>query len=685
MSTKSQMAQIAPQPPPKPHKTYANGNANGTLANGGTINNNSSSNTAQYLLTSTDNNVSCYAKQKLNGRSPCHTPPSTEREQVVMTPKGKTANSTVILIERKLVDEINDRVHVAGGDHTGIIINKDTVKGQKSQTEPAQLSLEFRVFLVSANTGKHSQESRTLRFWFRDWLRNEENQAHVAQDFFKELVSPKDFPRDYVGFIKKIMKLLQKGYDEIQCLEIELRILEETSEPPTRPPREGYIIYCYGDCDRKYEEALLAQKQTVSMDESQFESPPLTPEKVLELIEQAYPNPITPEDLAKDYGWDEQDVILVFISLKERGLIKSMEYNSYTRIHHEDKEIKVVKQMPTMASNKQPTIAIITAQYCEKLAVDAMFENKETFVRYTTVDTDPNLTNSLKKSKKKRRFGESNVYTLGNIGAHRIVSTKLPSVGSTREAMTATGNTTTRLLGTFQKVDYVFVVGVAGGVPHYTDYKKHVRLGDVVISYVDKQRALDNSSGKPYVYIYKTGEDVKTYFPINDSLQQIAEGLQANMEVKRPWETYLKEGLKMLMQKTESDFNRPAANTDKLFMNIGNNEVIEVSHPIGADSVDDVPKTRLHLGPIGSGRDLVRNDSLRLEFAKKYGLLATDVEMSSVLDSIIGNCRESFILVKGISDYKDGTTTRKWQNFASLAAASVVKSIICGMDAPTNV
>lgn len=88
--------------------------------------------------------------------------------------------------------------------------------------------------------------------------------------------------------------------------------------------------------------------------------------------------------------------------------------------------------------------------------------------------------------------GESNVYTLGNIGAHRIVSTKLPSVGSTREAMTATGNTTTRLLGTFQKVDFVFVVGVAGGVPHYTDYKKHVRLGDVVISYVDKQSALSN-------------------------------------------------------------------------------------------------------------------------------------------------------------------------------------------------
>ncbi|XP_037816785.1 uncharacterized protein LOC119607090 isoform X1 [Lucilia sericata] len=677
MSTRNH-PQMAPPPPPKPTKApYANGSTtNGTLANGTTINNGNSA----YLP-----NDSIHNSQKLNGRSPCHTPPRTDREQVVMTPKGKTANSTVILIERKLVDEVSDRVHVAGGDHTGIIINKDTVSGQKSQSLPAQLSLEFRVFLVSANTGKHSQESRTLRFWFRDWLKNDDEQAHIAQDFFKELVSPKDFPRDYVGFIKKIMKLMQKGYDEIQSLEIELRILEETAEPPSRPPRDGYIIYCYGDCNRKYEEALMAQKQTVSMDETQFESPPLTQEKVLELIEQAYPNPITPEDLAKDYGWEEQDVILVFMSLKERGLIKSMEYNSYTRIHHEDKEIKVVKQMPTIASNKQPTIAIITAQYCEKLAVDAMLENKETFVRYTTVDSDPNLTNSLKKSNKKRRFGESNVYTLGNIGAHRIVSTKLPSVGSTREAMTATGNTTTRLLGTFQKVDYVFVVGVAGGVPHYTDYKKHVRLGDVVISYVDKQRALANGSEKPYVYVYKSGEDVKTYFPVNDSLQQIAEGLHLNMEAKRPWENYLKEGLNLLQQKTESDFNRPAPNTDKLFMNIGNNEVIEVSHPIGADCVDGLPKSRLHLGPIGSGRDLVRNDNLRIEFAKKYGLLATDVEMSSVLDSIIGNCRESFIVIKGISDYKDGTTTRKWQNFASLAAASVVKSIICGMDAPTNV
>lgn len=83
-------------------------------------------------------------------------------------------------------------------------------------------------------------------------------------------------------------------------------------------------------------------------------------------------------------------------------------------------------------------------------------------------------------------------------------------------------------------------------------------------------------------------------------------------------------------------------------MNIGNGEVIEVQHPQPTDTTDGpLSGNRLHLGPIGSGKDIVRSDSARIEFARAHGLLATDVEMSSVLDSIIGNCRDSFILVKG--------------------------------------
>lgn len=50
---------------------------------------------------------------------------------------------------------------------------------------------------------------------------------------------------DYVGFIKKIMKLLQKGYNEIQALEVELRILEQTSAPPSRPRKLHTIQYIF--------------------------------------------------------------------------------------------------------------------------------------------------------------------------------------------------------------------------------------------------------------------------------------------------------------------------------------------------------------------------------------------------------------------------------------------------------
>ena len=60
--------------------------------------------------------------------------------------------------------------------------------------------------------------------------------------------------------------------------------------------------------------------------------------------------------------------------------------------------------------------------------------------------------------------------------------TKLPMTGHSREASIASGSTTTRLLGTFQAVEFVLIVGVGGGVPHYTDYARHVRLGDVVLA-----------------------------------------------------------------------------------------------------------------------------------------------------------------------------------------------------------
>lgn len=52
--------------------------------------------------------------------------------------------------------------------------------------------------------------------------------------------------------------------------------------------------------------------------------------------------------------------------------------------------------------------------------------------------------------------GEANVYTLGDLGAHRVVTTKLPMTNFGMDSHIATGSTTTRLLGTFQ-VNKIFI------------------------------------------------------------------------------------------------------------------------------------------------------------------------------------------------------------------------------------
>ncbi|KAI8424471.1 hypothetical protein MSG28_002943 [Choristoneura fumiferana] len=88
-------------------------------------------------------------------------------EKVIMTPKCKTATSTTLVVERKAVEaEASDKIHVAGGDHTGIIINKEQVY-ENGVTEPCHAQLEFRVYLVSGATGSHTREARALRFWFK--------------------------------------------------------------------------------------------------------------------------------------------------------------------------------------------------------------------------------------------------------------------------------------------------------------------------------------------------------------------------------------------------------------------------------------------------------------------------------------------------------------------------------------
>ncbi|XP_023222750.1 uncharacterized protein LOC111624174 [Centruroides sculpturatus] len=578
----------------------------------------------------------------------------TCEERIVMTPTKKGQGHTRIRMDRqKQVDlDSSNVVHVAGGDHRGIVINKQTETVSLTD-DPPHLSLEFKVFLTNAVNNDQTKERRKLLFWFKEHI-SEKEKMHNAQDFFKELISPFEFPRDYVGFIKKIMKLMQNRYVDIKRIEVDMKQLDCSK----------IELPIHADMMNDLSAPLKVQ---------------LTKVKVLEMIESAYPNSLSVEDMSNTFQCSEEELIDILNALISTGLIKNMGKGFYSRVTQNDTEVKLVRQMPTVVNAKQPTIAIITAQYCEKLAVDAMIENKDTYVRYKTE-------------------GDSNVYTLGNIGMHRVVSTKLPAVGHSRSAMISAGNTMTRLLGIFQRVEYIFLVGVGGGVPHYTDYSKHVRLGDIVVSVPAKDLL------KKYIYLYceKTWNSVenasnnlltstknfniKTWNPPHMHLQTVAQNLWEQYiggnDGFCPWKVYSEEGLKDLKNQ-EADFARPAEESDKLFMCIGGKDVIEVGHPSPPENSFDPRQAGLpvvHFGAIGSGRHLMRDDSLRLEFANQNGLLAYDKEFDSVIESIHGNRKDNYVFIRGIADYKDGTEQKDWQPYASLIAASFMKAVICSLE-----
>lgn len=85
-----------------------------------------------------------------------------------------------------------------------------------------------------------------------------------------------------------------------------------------------------------------------------------------------------------------------------------------------------------------------------------------------------------------------------------MVATKLAMIGDSREATTSAGSITTRLLGSFQHVEHVIIVGVGGGVPHYTDSALHIRLGDVVVSNAQSfpPQPLRGESRQNSAYVY---------------------------------------------------------------------------------------------------------------------------------------------------------------------------------------
>lgn len=113
------------------------------------------------------------------------------------------------------------------------------------------IGLSFKVFLVNAQTNAHSEEWRQLRFFFHTddesgSVSREYDDFSTAQSFFRDLVNPTDFPANYVGYIMKIMKLMQQKYPTILKMEVEMKVIRELAELPDRPGEYLFFPFSLG-------------------------------------------------------------------------------------------------------------------------------------------------------------------------------------------------------------------------------------------------------------------------------------------------------------------------------------------------------------------------------------------------------------------------------------------------------
>ncbi len=108
----------------------------------------------------------------------------------------------------------------------------------------------------------------------------------------------------------------------------------------------------------------------------------------------------------------------------------------------------------------------------------------------------------------------------------------------------------------------------------------------------------------------------------------------------------------------------------------------------------------LHLGPVASGtRRVVSDQHLRQSLSHSNHIRCYDPELDAVIESVCGNRKERYVLVRGATDYGNGVAAatagaadggddveegrggKEWQLYSSLMAAAVMRALVEDMPA----
>jgi nucleoside phosphorylase len=262
---------------------------------------------------------------------------------------------------------------------------------------------------------------------------------------------------------------------------------------------------------------------------------------------------------------------------------------------------------------------------------------------------------------------DTNLYSLGRIGKHKVVIACLPAgqMGTSSAAAVAS-----QMMSKFVSIRIGLMVGIGGGVP---STESDIRLGDVVISQPHMQHGgvVQYDFGKTGA----SGQFTRTGFlnaPPIVLLNAVSRFRSNHLRHK----CNLSEHLSTIVTRLPH-FASTTAGPDILFE-------ADYNHATGS-TCDECCKDRMiqrtprgseevvvHYGTIASGNQVIK-DSLtrdRLNLELGGGVLCFEMEAAGLMNNF------PCLVIRGICDYADSHKNKKWQPYAAATAAACAKELL---------
>ncbi|KAE8358207.1 kinesin light chain [Aspergillus caelatus] len=247
---------------------------------------------------------------------------------------------------------------------------------------------------------------------------------------------------------------------------------------------------------------------------------------------------------------------------------------------------------------------------------------------------------------------DSNIYTLGSIGAHNIVLACLSAGQTGTNSAVAVAM---QIKTMFPAVRFGLMVGIGGGVP---SKEADIRLGDIVVS--------QPGNGYGGVVQYDFGKSTPSGFKRTGFLNAPSTILLAAVTKLRSNLDRGRSSLSPHLSKLGNlpKFGRDQVGSDLLCLSYTTARMIQREK-----RADDI--SMIYYSAIASGNQVMRDEVERDKISSEFrGVLYFEIEAAGLMNTFL--C----LVIRGICDYADSHKNKRWQLYAAGIAAVYAKELL---------